>query len=358
MKVLFLTPYPFNTAPSQRFRFEQFYPFLTENNIQFNSQSFIDEKTWKILYTEGKVFQKFFGIAKGFINRFFILFSVSKYDFVFIHREASPIGPPIFEWIIVNVFRKKVIYDFDDAIWLPNTSDENKLVKYIKWHGKVKSVCKWAYKVSCGNEFLKNYSIQHNENTIYFPTIVNTTDKYIPINKPNNDKIVIGWTGSQSTIKYLDAILDVIEKLENEFTNVEFLVISNKKPDFGHLKSFSFIQWSADSEIEDLSLIDIGLMPLENTIWEKGKCAFKAIQYLALEIPAVVSPVGANTSVVFNNENGLYFEDNEQLYSKIKYLINNPQERNRMGVKGRKHIEENFSVHSQNVKFKSLFGDN
>ncbi|CAN5919793.1 hypothetical protein BH24BAC1_BH24BAC1_38200 [soil metagenome] len=169
MKVLFVVPYPEGTAPSQRFRFEQYFPALAERGIQYEVHTFLDRGTWAILYKPGHTLQKAGGILKGFARRIGLLFRVPGFDVVFLHREASPIGPPVFEWFIGQVLRKKIIYDFDDAIWLPNTSDTNKLAAGLKWHQKVGRICGWAWKVSCGNRYLQEYALQFNPQAIVNP---------------------------------------------------------------------------------------------------------------------------------------------------------------------------------------------
>jgi len=136
MKILILAPYPAKEAPSQRFRFEQYLPALTEAGFEIDFQPFIQLTTWQILYKPGHLLQKALGILKGFVSRKIILFKMGKYDYVFIHREVAPLGPPIFEWIIAKILKKKIIYDFDDAIWLANTSENNKIAAAFKWHHK------------------------------------------------------------------------------------------------------------------------------------------------------------------------------------------------------------------------------
>ena len=143
-KVLILCPYPFNEAPSQRFRFEQQLSFLKSNGINITQKSFLDTNSWHILYKPGNVFQKLFGILNGFLRRIVQTLSVKKHDSVFIHREASPIGPPIFEWLIAKIFRVPIIYDFDDAIWLENTSQQNTLARCFKYNRKVGKICSWS----------------------------------------------------------------------------------------------------------------------------------------------------------------------------------------------------------------------
>ena len=295
-KVLFLTPYPYDTAPGQRFRYEQYLGILNQNGIEYDLHSFMDDATWNVLYQKGFLLKKGWGIFLGFIRRLFILPSVTQCDYVFIFREASPIGPPVFEWFIAKVLRKKIIYDFDDAIWLPNTSDNNQIVAGIKWHSKVGSICRWSYKVSCGNAYLADYARQFNSNVIVNPTTIDTVNYHNRIKDQHTPALTIGWTGTHSTIQYLDIIVPILQKLELQY-DFTFLVISNAPPAF-KLKSLKYQHWSKDTEIDDLLMFNIGIMPLTDDAWARGKCGFKALQYMSLGIPALVSPVGVNTTIV------------------------------------------------------------
>ena len=140
--IYFLVPYPLGKAPSQRFRFEQYFKLLEEKGFQFKVRSFYSDSTWTFLHQEGHVLSKAFKITLAFFVRFFQLFSLLKYDFIFIHREVAPIGPPFFEWIIAKILRKKIIYDFDDAIWLPNYSESNSTFQKL-----VLSKSEWDYEM-------------------------------------------------------------------------------------------------------------------------------------------------------------------------------------------------------------------
>ena len=358
MKILFLIPYPFKEAPSQRFRFEQYLDLLQENSFQVSCQSFWDEQTWRILYKPGYTFQKIVGFIKGVIRRFAILIRLSTIDFVFIHRECLPIGPPIIEWLIAKVLKKKIIYDFDDAIWLPNTSKENKLVAFLKWHGKVVSICKWSYKISCGNSFLASYALQFNKNVIINPTTVDTVNLHNPLLFPtqkNSTSVVIGWTGTQSTLPYLDSMIPILTKLEAKFSGqLRLLIIANKDPQL-KLKFVDFIPWSKQTEVEDLLKMDIGIMPLSDDVWAKGKCGFKALQYMALEIPSLVSPVGVNTEIVNNGVNGYWCETEVEWMRFLEKLILDKALRKIIGLEGRKKIISHYSVASNSSTVLGLF---
>lgn len=353
MKVVILCPYPKGKAPSQRFRFEQYITFL-EEKIDITQLSFIDEATWAILYKPGFIFKKTTGILKGFINRFLLLFTLKQYDFVFIHREASPIGPPIFEWIIAKVLNKKIIYDFDDAIWLPNTSKENKIAALIKYHSKVKLICKWSSKISCGNNYLANYASQYNKSVIVIPTTIDTSyHKPIVYLKNVSDPITIGWTGTHSTEKYLDQVVSILQEIESKH-NIIFKVISNHNPKLP-LNSFQYTAWNKETEIEDLNTFDIGIMPLEDDVWAKGKCGFKGLQYMSLSTPTVMSPVGVNNDIIQHGKNGFLAATADEWQNTIDKLITNKTLRNEIGKNGLLTIKNNYSVDSQKVAYLNLF---
>ena len=353
MKVLFVTPYPHGEAPSQRFRFEQYYQVLDKAGIEYDIAPFLDDATWQILYKPGHTLQKIWGILKGFGRRKLLMLRLGKYDRVFIHREASPIGPPIFEWFMAKVLRKKIVYDFDDAIWLSNTSDNNKIVAGIKWHGKASSISKWAYKVSCGNQYLADFAKQFNSNVVLNPTTIDTEHLHNRIKDQRTDKVVIGWTGTHSTVQYLDELVPVLTKLEQKY-DFEFRVISNREPDV-QLKSLRYVPWKKDTEIDDLLKFNFGLMPLRDDKWAKGKCGFKALQYMSLGMPAIVSPVGVNTTIVDNGLNGYICHTDEEWEHAIESLITDVDARTKMGAAARKKIVDRYSVLSNSGVFLSLF---
>ncbi|CAN5334078.1 glycosyltransferase family 4 protein [soil metagenome] len=353
LRILFIVPYPHGEAPSQRFRFEQYYPALQQAGITYEIAPFLDTETWQILYKPGHKLAKVWGIVKGFGRRKLLMFQVRKYDYIFLHREAAPIGPPIFEWFMAKVLRAKIIYDFDDAIWLPNTSEHNKIAAGLKWHQKVNSICKWAYKVSCGNEYLCDFARKYNANVVLNPTTIDTVNLHKQTKNQHTDKVVIGWTGTHSTVGYLDGLVPVLRKLEQEL-DFEFRVISNRPPDF-QLKSLVYVPWKKDTEIADLLQFNFGVMPLTDDKWAKGKCGFKALQYMSLGMPAVVSPVGVNTCIVTPGEDGYLCETPLQWEDALRTLIEDEQLRVQMGLAARQKIVSHFSVLSNTGTFLCLF---
>lgn len=353
MKVAFVVPYPKGIAPSQRFRFEQQLDFLENEKISYTFYPFLSENAFEVLYKPKRYFTKFYFTLLGFLKRFFLMFQLRNYNFVFIHREASPIGPPVFEFIISKILKKKIIYDFDDAIWMVNTSTVNKIVAGVKYHHKVASICNWAYKVSCGNEFLASYASSFNKKVAVIPTTVDTENVHNKKKIQKTKKIVLGWTGTHSTFKYLFDFETFLVKMQERY-QFKFIVISNKEPQFKTLK-YDYLAWNKESEIEDLLRINVGIMPLRLDKWAKGKCGFKAIQYMALGIPAVVSKVGVNEKIVSDSVNGFVCSSEKDWENAFEKLLTNENLREEFGQKAQEKIERNYSTSSQQNNYLRLF---
>jgi glycosyltransferase involved in cell wall biosynthesis len=354
MKVLFIVPYPTGEAPSQRFRFEQYFDALRQKGIQFRVSPFLDLKAWNIIYQKGRIAAKAAGMLRGFLRRLGDVLISVRYDYVFIHREAAPLGPPLFEWLIAKVLSRKIIYDFDDAIWLPNVSESNRFFSRIKWYGKVSSICRWAHIVSCGNDFLKQYALQYGRSAVVNPTVVETNRHYNKLKEhKKTGRIIIGWTGTHSTVRYLNDLLPVLKIIEERY-DAEIRIISNAEPRLP-LKNINYVPWNKSTEIEDLLAFDIGIMPLPDNEWAKGKCGFKLIQYLALGIPAISSQVGVNPEIIDEGANGFLCSTQEQWLMAFEELISNPEKRKQYGRNGRMKVVSHFSAVANSASFLSMF---
>jgi glycosyltransferase involved in cell wall biosynthesis len=357
MKILFIIPYPVNQSPSQRFRFEQYFEILSRKGFIYEVRSFLPSHNWQLFFNPGNTFTKMVVLVRGFADRFFTLFRVYTFDYVFIHREAAPIGPPVFEWLIARILKKKIIYDFDDAIWATERKSESRLLRLLKWRSKVASICRWSHKISCGNLYLCEYARQFNPNVQFNPTTIDTQKLHNPSAieiRKNGQELIIGWTGSHSTLPYLFLVEDTLHKIEERFPFVRFLVIANREPGL-KLRGLRFIPWNLESEIADLSQMDIGIMPLPDDEWSKGKCGFKALQYMSLEIPVVASPVGVNSTIIRHGENGLLASSLQAWEESLTSLITDAALRKELGKKGRETVTAQYSVLSNSRNFLSLF---
>ena len=353
MHILFIVPYPIDKAPSQRFRFEQYFSALQKKGITVTVKPFLSNEIWDILYLPGRFPRKASAIIGGLFKRFFLLFTLKKYDYIFIHREATPIGPAFFEYFAARWLKKKIIFDFDDAIWIPNFSEANSFFSFLKGYSNVKHICKWVYKISCGNEYLCDYARQYNGNVVYNPTTIDTEHYHNEVKDQDTQNFVIGWTGSHSTIRYIEEVIPVLSELEKKYT-FQFMVISDLKPAY-NLKSLVYHKWNKHSEIEDLLKFNIGIMPLKDDKWANGKCGFKALQYMALGIPALVSPVGVNTRIVDDKINGFICTSPEDWKNAIEAIMKDKNLNKEIAKNTRIKIENQYSVKSNTANFIELF---
>ena len=341
-KLHIIAPYPKGEAPSQRFRFEQYLTFLEERDFEIRYHSFHTQKSWKRLYKKGLFIQKFLDLNYNFLRRWILLFRLVGAKHIFMHREMTHLGPPVFEWVLVKIMHRKYLYDFDDAIWIPNYSSANARFQKLKCYWKVPYLIKWASKVSAGNDFLAAYARQFNSQVEVIPTTIDTENQHTKLVEHKNKPLVIGWTGTHSTMHYLDFVVPILRKLESEF-DFRFKVISNKKPNY-QLKSLVYQDWNEETEMEDLAEIQIGIMPLVLDAWSEGKCGFKALQYMALGMAAIVSPVGVNTKIIQHGTNGLIAETPEEWENALRMLLENENLRKEFGDQATASIREVWSV--------------
>lgn len=348
-----MCPYPPGGAPSQRFRYEQYLPQLSQRGISYAIYPFLDQRTNRILYRPGHLLPKVFGLLRGFLRRVGHAARASRATYVFIHREATPVGPPWAEWWLAKVARRPIIYDFDDAIWLADTSPVNRVVSFAKWHRKVSVVCRWSATVSAGNAYLANFARPLAPRVVINPTTIDTEHYHNRTQDQTTDRPVVGWTGSHSTLKYLEPLVPVLQQVANEHP-FRLVVIADRPPDWS-VASLKFVPWQAATEIDDLLRMHIGLMPLPDDRWARGKCGFKALQYLALGIPALVSPVGVNSEIVVHGTEGFHCATDEDWYRYLTELLTDAANRSRMGQAGRKKVAEQYSVRANTENFLSLF---
>ncbi len=353
MNVVFVIPAPPGFSPGQRFRFEHYLNLLPGQKVNYTLKPFFSVKNWSVFFKQGHTLQKIFAIFSGLVKRFTLLFTLHRYDYVYIYREAAPLGPPVFEWIIAKLLRKKVIYDFDDAIWIPLSSDANPFAARIKCTWKVAKICRWSTIVTVGNRFLADYAKQFCNDTRIIPTVVDTERVHNKNKNQDDEPLVIGWTGTFTNFLHLPLAIHATKKLQDKY-GVVFLIIADKNPGLKDI-NYTFIPWSKETEVADLLKMNIGIMPLINTDVQLGKCAFKAIQYMSLGIPAVVSPVGTNCEVVDNGVNGYWADTDDEWYFALEKLITDKHGRKEMGKLSQQKIQKQYSLLSTQSLFLDLF---
>ena len=349
-KILFIASHRPNRSPSQRFRFEQYFNFFKINNIEFKLSYIIDEKDDKYLYERGHFFRKFLILLNSIYIRWNDLKNLKKYDLVFIQREGLMIGSTWFERKVKKI-GVPIIFDFDDSIWLLDTSDGNKKLEWLKNPNKTKLIIGLADKIIAGNSYLAEYASSYNKNVQIIPTTVDTEKFYPDQSKRNKEKIIIGWSGSITTIKHFKNIVPVLEKLKKKYEGKIMFRVVGDETYINENLNIKGEKWTSNNEVETLNSFDIGIMPLPDDKWAKGKCGLKGLTYMSLEIPTLMSPVGVNNQIIKNGENGFLCDTDEEWISILSSLIENKELRDSIGKKARSTVEKYYSVDSQKENY-------
>jgi glycosyltransferase involved in cell wall biosynthesis len=355
-KILFLCPYPINKAPSQRLKYEQYFPYFIENGWHIKVSPFVTEKFWKIIYKKGHFIEKTIFTICGYLYRLRDLFYIRKYDVIYVHLWVTPLGLPIFEWLTKKL-AKKLIYDIDDMVFLGHSSEANKYIIKIKGTKKMIFLMKNSNHVITCTPYLDQFVRQYNEKTTDISSTINT-NIYLPrIDYQLNDIPILGWSGSHSTSKYLKLLEPVFLELLKKEIPFQILIIGDENFHFSDIKiPYKAIPWNLETEVEDLKKIDIGLYPLPDEPWVYGKSGLKALQYMALGIPTIATAVGANFRIINDAENGFLIPINDlDLWEKIIIqLFNDKELREKIGKKGRKTVERYYSLEANKNKYLSI----
>ncbi len=341
-------------SPGQRFRIEQFLPALERDAWEIQYSNILNEKDDLTFYASGHYWGKFRIMVKSFFHRLKDIKRAKHADVVFIYREAFMMGTSYIEKRLSKI-HTPLVFDFDDSIWLNDTSVGNQNLSWLKKPEKTGDICRYSDHVMVGNAYLADYAKKFNSNTHVFPTVIDTNYHKPNEKRTENQKICIGWTGTQPTIKHFETILPVLKKLHASFPDkLCFRMVVNFPYDCSSIP-LEVIQWEKASEIETLQQFDIGIMPLPDNQWTRGKCGFKGLQYMSLEIPTIMSPVGVNTDIIRHGENG-YLADCEDTWLKtLTQLIENKSERERIGKAGRQTVEKYYSRHAWENKWVEFF---
>src|ERR1044072_983717 len=352
MHVLALMPALYDTSPGQRYRLEQWEPLLRERGVEITYAPFEDEELHALLYKPGLLGKKVQLVTRNAGRRLSLVRRVKDYDLVYILREAALLGPPIFEKLIYQR-RVPIVFDFDDAIFVSYRSPSNGYLSYLKFASKTKTICRIASHVMVGNPYLAEYARQVNNHVTVIPTTIDTEKYRVPARKEKNGPVVIGWTGSYSTVQHLDTMRGALKKLAGK-ESFRLRVIGTPAYECAPV-DVEAMPWRAETELQDLSEIDIGMMPLPDDRWSKGKCGLKALQFMALGIPTICSPVGVNTDIIQDDQNGFIAGTEDEWVEKLTRLLRSAELRARLGHAGRATVEEKYSATTQSPRVYEIF---
>jgi glycosyltransferase involved in cell wall biosynthesis len=353
LKVLALVPGIYDLFPGQRYRIEQWEPILNERGVDITYAPFENEALRSVVYKSGHTGTKIAEVLRGFGRRVTALSSLKDFDLVYLFREAALLGPAFFEsWLRMS--KVPYVFDFDDAVFLAYRSPANGYLSYLKFPGKTRGICRGAAHVMAGNRYLADYALDVNPNVTVIPTTIDTASYTLkPVKRSGSESVTLVWSGTFSTVQHLDTVRGALQRLARE-EKFKLRVIG--APEYAiEGVEVEVVQWRSATEADDLRPGDIGMMPLPDDQWSKGKCGLKALQYMALGIPTICSPVGVNSTIIEHGRNGILAGCEDEWVHSLKRLINSPEERARLGAEGRRTVEKEFSATVQAPRVYEIF---
>lgn len=349
VRVLAFTKYA-RSAASTRQRLLQYLPYLAEQGIEVTCHALLDDAYVRTIGTAGLSSRA--RVAGAYAARLRTLSARHDADVLWIYGELFPYLPAWFERL---AFRscKPVVYDCDDAFFHLYDASPSPAVRYLLGK-KLEPLLRGAAACACGNDYLRDYAARYCENTIVLPTVVDTK-RYVPgPPKSNHEAPVIGWIGSPSTYRYLEAIMPLLGELARTRGVKVRVVGAGPAAATDRFAGLELVDWSEQGEIAAVQAMDIGIMPTADELWAKGKCGYKLIQYMACGLPVVSSPVGVGAELVLRGPAGLLASTPDQWRTALETLIADPDLRAAMGKAGRARAESDFSLAVHAPRFAGL----
>jgi glycosyltransferase involved in cell wall biosynthesis len=350
MRVTALLPYPYDIAPGQRYRIEQWQEPLRTHGIDLELNFLLtDRASVSGLWKRPPSARALADLAVGTMRRTLEIARHRPPDAWFLFREATMIGPPLLERLAA--MRAPIVFDYDDAIWL-SANDKPTLADRVRQPSKTGDILRMSSGVSAGNAYLAAYASRFCPIVDVVPTTIDTTRTYTRRKVVGGSgPLVVGWSGSHSTVKYIRELLPVLADVGRTvpFRLLIIGVTGVTHPDL----DIECRPWRSATELDDILDIDVGLMPLVDDAWARGKCGLKALQYMAAGIPAVISPVGVNTEIVTDGENG-FLASVPVDWQRAITALTDPALRARLGAAARATVERRYSADVSAAKLAAL----
>lgn len=349
MKVLFLTQYP-RQGPSSRYRVYQMVPWLEANGVECEVRSLVSEQDYGWMRGRGRYAAKTWLMGKSWVSRLIQILRSSRYDVVYVLKTAFPLGPPLFETLASRV-KCPFVVDYDDAIFLHRDSVDHAFLDGFKATHHFNRILRLADGVIVPNDFLREHSLRYNQCVLKVPE-AEDTERLRPRGPHRNDgDVIVGWVGSPSTASYLDLIEPALRRICSDYPQVRCRFIGGNWTAPG-IRS-EYVPWTLEREVENLQSLDIGLMPLTDTDWSRGKSGCKLRQYMSVGVPSVASRVGYNCELVLDRSHGLLVSNTEdEWYDALAELIESSDQRNRIACAARQRVEEEFTIEKIGPVFK------
>ena len=341
IRVLALASYPVEAA-SSRYRIVQFIEPLARRGIDVTFSPFLDAPLFDALYKPGKLFRRLPRLLLRTVARLGAVVAATRADVVFVQRDAMLFGPPVIEWLIARVLRKRMIVDLDDANWIAYPSPVyGRLATWLKWPSKTDRLIRWADAVTCGSPNIAGYA-----NGILVPTVVDTK-RFRPAPRREATIPTVGWVGTHSTYAYLQRLLPLFERLASEVPFRLRIVGSGRAKIEVRGVDVEMQPWSLAREVEDFQALDVGVYPIADDAWSAGKAGFKAVQYMATGVPFVMSPVGVCASMGIEGRTHLLARSDDEWHDALLRLIRDVELRESLSKEGRVFAEAHYDIEQQ-----------
>lgn len=337
MRLLMLPRYN-RLGASSRLRSLQFVPYFKRQGLQITLKPLFEDAYVSNLYAKKSNWAQ---ILSAYLKRIWNMRLVFSHDVVHMEKELFPWLPAFFDLLFVPK-RVKLVIDFDDAIFHRYDEHKSALVRRVLGR-KLDTLMKRADLVLAGNEYLAQRArLAGCRKVEIVPTVIDLERYPIRAEKTANKCLTIGWIGSPATTEYLLTVSEAVKNIQRDYP-VRFVAIGSR-PDQLSGTPFEAAVWTEDSEVESLQSFDIGIMPLLDTPWERGKCGYKLIQYMACGLPVIASPIGVNSQIVEPGVNGFLAQDMVEWEYAMRRLLENAEYRHRLGNSGREKSEKLYSV--------------
>ncbi len=350
MKVLFLHKYS-QKAASFRYRFSQYYSHLEKLGIECDTLSLLEDSYLEKKYSKEPISKM--ELLGCYFKRVRNVLKAKRYDATVIYFELLPYIP----FFIEKWFLKKLhpfVIDMDDALFLQYDKNSNRALRWgLK--NKIGKVLQEASHVFAGNPNLAAYAHNWNENVSVVPTVVDlNTYSSRKSNFPMSGALTVGWMGSPSTSQSLNLIKDPLERLVNK-KNWKLNLVGASREAIGDWHPTR--PWSEETFLKDLLHMDIGIMPLEDTEWSRGKCGFKLIQYMACGLPVVASPVGVNSEIIEHGKSGFLATTESEWNQAFDAFDSNRELLSQFGTRGYERVTTQYNVQSQALVVSKILHD-
>jgi glycosyltransferase involved in cell wall biosynthesis len=357
LRLLALSPIPEEGAGC-RFRIVQYIPALEAAGFDVTLSTLFTRDFFRLVYRPGRYLSKSLGFLRLAARQLASLTTVSRYDLILLYREVLPIGPAIVERLLGARRRPPIVFDFDDAIFLPNVSDANRLIAALKMPTKVSTIVRSSDRVIAGNSYLADYARRFNTDVVTIPTSVDTARFAPKDSRPAGapSRLTVGWIGSPTTAHYLSSLAEVVARVAATRPFVLRVSGADRTVAFAGV-DVENLPWSLDREVALFNTCDIGVYPLPDDEWARGKCGFKAIQFMACGVPVVASPVGVNREIIQDGVNGFLAATPLEWADKLDRLLGDHELRQRFGEAGRRTVEERYSVEVNGPKLGAALRD-